>query len=72
MNLKYTFDVYNVTNTTSFDIPTNNVTQNAGYNNAPRPGLKSYSEVAPTPQQCQANSAPAGHLLQLSYRAWAW
>ncbi len=34
-NLKYTFDVYNVTNTSSFDIPTNNVTQNLAYNNAP-------------------------------------
>src|SRR5271165_1491961 len=33
-NLKYTFDVFNVFNTSSFDIPTNNVTQNAGYNNA--------------------------------------
>jgi len=28
--LRYTFDVYNVSNTTSFDIPTDNVTQNAG------------------------------------------
>ena len=33
--LRYTFDVYNVTNTTSFDIPQDNVTQNAGFNNAP-------------------------------------
>jgi hypothetical protein len=56
--LKYTFDVYNVTNTSSFDIPTNNVTQNAGYNNAPNLA-SSYSEVAPTPAQCQANTAPA-------------
>ncbi|MGC1158210.1 MAG: hypothetical protein WA891_10520, partial [Acidobacteriaceae bacterium] len=57
--LRYTFDVYNITNTTSFDIPTDNVTQNAGYNNAPDTA-DSYSEVAPTPQQCQGNSAPAG------------
>ena len=56
--LRYTFDVYNITNTTSFDIPTDNVTQNAGYNNAPDTA-SSYSEVAPTPQQCQGNSAPA-------------
>ncbi len=28
--LHYTFDVYNITNTTSFDIPQNNVNQNAG------------------------------------------
>ena len=33
--LRYTFDVYNLTNTSSFDIPTDNVSQNAGYNNAP-------------------------------------
>ena len=57
--LRYTFDVYNMTNTTSFDIPTDNVTQNAGYNNAPDTA-DSYSAVAPTPQQCQGNSAPAG------------
>ena len=56
--LRYTFDVYNVSNTTSFDIPTDNVTQNAGYNNAPDT-TNSYSQVAPTPQQCQSNSAPA-------------
>jgi len=47
-----------VFNTTSFDIPTNNVTQNAGYNNAPSLA-SSYSEVAPTPAQCQANNPPA-------------
>ncbi|HTA87688.1 MAG TPA: hypothetical protein VK729_15545, partial [Silvibacterium sp.] len=57
-NLKYTFDVYNVTNTSSFDIPSNNVTQNLAYNNAPF--LTPSSEVAPSPAQCQANNAPAG------------
>lgn len=55
-SLRYTFDVYNVTNTTSFDIPSDNVTQNAAYNNAPF--LGSYSEIAPTPTQCQQNTAP--------------
>jgi len=34
-SLKYTFDVYNLTNTTSFDIPGNEVSQNAGYNPFP-------------------------------------
>jgi len=58
-NLKYTFDVYNVFNTSSFDIPTNNVTQNAGYNNAPTLA-STYTEVAPTPAQCQAGNAPSG------------
>ncbi len=33
--LHYTFDVYNLTNTSSFDIPQNNVNQNAGFNNVP-------------------------------------
>jgi Carboxypeptidase regulatory-like domain/TonB dependent receptor len=36
--LKYTFDVYNLTNTTSLDIPGNEVSQNAAYNNFPAPG----------------------------------
>ncbi len=55
-NLKYTFDVYNVFNTSSFDIPQNNVTQNAGYNNVPTMGA--YSEVAPTPAQCAPGVTP--------------
>ena len=37
-DLKYTFDVYNLTNTTSFDIPGNEVSQNAGYNAFPASG----------------------------------
>ena len=37
-SLKYTFDVYNLTNTTSFDIPGNEVSQNAGYNAFPYAG----------------------------------
>jgi hypothetical protein len=36
--LRYTFDVYNLTNTTSFDVPLNNVTQNGGYNPFPIQG----------------------------------
>jgi len=37
-NLKYTFDVYNLTNTSSFDIPGNEVAQNFGYNPFPASG----------------------------------
>ena len=37
-DLKYTFDVYNLTNTTSFDIPGNEVSQNASYNAFPAAG----------------------------------
>jgi Carboxypeptidase regulatory-like domain len=36
--LKYTFDVYNVTNTSSFDVPGNEVSQNAAYNSFPAYG----------------------------------
>jgi hypothetical protein len=36
--LKYTFDVYNLTNTTSFDVPGNEVAQNSGYNPFPSAG----------------------------------
>ncbi|MGA2539293.1 MAG: hypothetical protein ABSF53_25025, partial [Terracidiphilus sp.] len=36
--LKYTLDVYNVTNTTSFDVPGNEVSQNADYNSFPAAG----------------------------------
>jgi hypothetical protein len=37
-NLKYTFDVFNLTNTTSFDVPGNDVSQNAAYNAFPYEG----------------------------------
>jgi hypothetical protein len=51
MTLKYTFDVYNLTNTTSFDIPGAEVTQNAGYNpfpQAPNSSLSAPTQVLPT------------------------
>ena len=34
-DLRYTFDVFNVTNTASFDVPNANTTQNSGYNPTP-------------------------------------
>jgi hypothetical protein len=37
-SLKYTFDVYNLTNTTSFDVPGNEVSQNQDYNPFPAAG----------------------------------
>jgi hypothetical protein len=42
-SLRYTFDVYNVTNTTSFDIPSDDVTQNTSFNNEPVLGQSLYS-----------------------------
>ncbi len=44
--LKFAFDVYNLTNTTSFDVPGNNVSQNAEYN--PYPEAPNSSPFAPT------------------------
>jgi hypothetical protein len=48
-NLRYTFDVYNVTNTSSFDIPSDEVTQNAAYNNAPVIDTDPYSLYTKAP-----------------------
>jgi hypothetical protein len=52
--LKYTFDVFNLTNTSSFDIPIDNVTQNAGYNDFPTAG------TAATPTGCGTTTALSG------------
>ena len=37
-SLRYSFDVYNLTNTPSFDIPIDNVTQNLIFSNFPQQG----------------------------------
>jgi hypothetical protein len=37
-SLKYTFDIYNLTNTSSFDVPGNEVSQNEFYDEAPQEG----------------------------------
>jgi len=50
-NLRFTFDVYNLTNSTSFDVPGNEVTQNADYNPFPDGSL------APLPANCQADGS---------------
>lgn len=42
-SLKYTFDIFNLTNTTSFDIPTDDVTQNQNFNNFPTAGQPLYN-----------------------------
>jgi hypothetical protein len=46
--LRYTLDVFNVTNTTSFDVTGDNVTQNENYNNLPTGGQ------TPLPAGCDA------------------
>ncbi|MGA7159353.1 MAG: TonB-dependent receptor [Acidobacteriaceae bacterium] len=49
-SLKFTFDVYNLTNTSSFDVPGNEVSQNENYNGFPAAG----TPVLPT--SCDANN----------------
>ena len=49
--LKYSFDVFNLTNTTSFDVPGNEVSQNQNYNGFPQAG----TPVLPT--SCDASNA---------------
>jgi Carboxypeptidase regulatory-like domain/TonB dependent receptor len=49
-SLKYTFDVYNLTNTSSFDVPGNEVSQNQNYNGFPAAG----TPVLPT--SCDASN----------------
>jgi hypothetical protein len=48
-SLKYTFDVYNLTNTSSFDVPGNEVSQNEDYNAFPVTG------TPPSPGTCNSN-----------------
>ena len=38
-SLRYSFDVYNLTNTASFDVPINDVSQNINFNGFPKTGL---------------------------------
>jgi hypothetical protein len=50
-NAKFTFDVFNLTNTTSFDVPGNDVSQNQYYNNFPDVSLAG----SPLPTGCNAS-----------------
>ena len=61
--LRYSFDVYNVTNTTSFDIPQNNVNQNYAFNNVP---VAVGSTSAALPTGCGTTNPSARRALQLS------
>jgi hypothetical protein len=58
-SLKYTFDVFNVTNTSSFDVPGNEVSQNANYNAFPY-AVGSYAGgVAPSGNTCSTSGGVA-------------
>ncbi len=50
-NLRYSFDAFNLTNTTSFDVPGNDVSQNQDYNPFPEAG------TTPLPTGCTANGS---------------
>jgi hypothetical protein len=50
-SLKYTFDVFNLTNTTSFDIPGDNVDQNQNFNSFATAGQQ------PLPTSCTSSNA---------------
>ena len=54
--LKYNLDVFNMTNTPSFDVPIDNVTQNLAYGQFPQVGTAS----APTPSTCASSGGAAG------------
>ncbi len=59
--LRYTLDVFNLTNTTSLDVTGDNVTQNMDYNNYPTLG----TVVAPT--GCDASGQPADPTIKTFY-----
>jgi hypothetical protein len=54
--LKYSLDVFNMTNTPSFDIPIDNVTQNLAFGQFPQAGTAS----APTAAACASTGGTAG------------
>jgi len=59
-SLKYTFDVYNLTNTATFDVPGNEVSQNQYYNGFPAGPQGTYPDgVAPSGQTCATNPGSA-------------
>jgi hypothetical protein len=53
-SLKYTLDVFNLTNTPSFDIPIDNVTQNLGFSQYPQQGTN------PLPSGCTSGTPTNG------------
>jgi hypothetical protein len=58
-SLKYTFDVFNLTNTSSFDVPGNEVSQNANYNGFPGAAGTYPLGVAPTGNTCSTAAGVA-------------
>jgi hypothetical protein len=58
-SLNYTFDVYNLTNTSSFDVPGNEVSQNQNYNGFPAAAGSYPGGIAPSGQTCSTSAGIA-------------
>jgi hypothetical protein len=61
-SLKYTFDVFNLTNTASFDVPGNEVSQNYDYNAFPQQAGTYNIGVAPTGNTCSTATGVASSI----------
>jgi hypothetical protein len=60
LSLKYTFDVYNLTNHPSFDIPIDNVSQNLVFNPTPLVGTPPLPNSCPSPTNGSFYACPTG------------
>ncbi|HWZ57000.1 MAG TPA: TonB-dependent receptor [Verrucomicrobiae bacterium] len=60
LSLKYSFDVFNLTNHPSFDIPIDNVTQNLAFNPFPAAGTPALPNSCPTPTNGSFYNCPGG------------
>jgi len=56
VSLKYSFEVFNLTNTPSFDIPIDNVTQNLNFSAYPVTGMNVFPSAATCKADPGANS----------------
>ena len=59
-SLKYSFDVFNLTNTASFDIPVDDVTQNQYYDDFPTEGVDPKPNSCPNPSNVSFYNCPVG------------
>src|SRR5208282_1322056 len=60
VSLKYSFDVFNLTNTASFDLPLDDVSQNQYYNNAPVEGTPALPNSCPAATNGSFYNCPFG------------
>jgi hypothetical protein len=60
VNLKYSFDVFNLTNSPSFDIPLDDVSQNQFYSNVPVEGTPALPNSCPNSTNGSFYNCPFG------------